>query len=96
MAATPFGYFRGAAYPMAADLATTPRTSVDVHLCGDSHLLDFGGFASPERDLAFDVNDFEETSPGPFEWDVKRLAASLEIAARSRNVDASNRTRMVT
>jgi uncharacterized protein (DUF2252 family) len=68
---------------MAADLSTAPRTGLDVQLCGDSHLLDFGGFASPERDQVFDVNDFDETSPGTFEWDVKRLAASLEIAARS-------------
>jgi uncharacterized protein (DUF2252 family) len=95
MAATPFGYYRGAAYPMAADLSTAPRTGLEVQLCGDSHLLNFGGFASPERDLVFDVNDFDETSPGPFEWDVKRLAASLEIAARSRNVDDPLRTRMV-
>lgn len=95
MAATPFGYYRGAAYPMAADLSTAPRTGLDVQLCGDSHLLNFGGFASPERDLIFDVNDFDETSPGPFEWDVKRLAASFEIAARSRNVNALSRTRMV-
>jgi uncharacterized protein (DUF2252 family) len=95
MAATPFGYFRGAAYPMAADLSTAPRTGLDVQLCGDSHLLNFGGFASPERELVFDVNDFDETSPGPFEWDVKRLAASLEIAARSRNVDTLFRTKTV-
>jgi uncharacterized protein (DUF2252 family) len=95
MAATPFGYYRGAAYPMAADLSTAPRTGLDVQLCGDSHLLNFGGFASPERDLVFDVNDFDETNAGPFEWDVKRLAASLEIAARGRNVDDRSRTRMV-
>jgi uncharacterized protein (DUF2252 family) len=95
MAASPFGYYRGAAYPMAADLSTAPRTGFDVQLCGDSHLLNFGGFASPERDLVFDVNDFDETSPGPFEWDVKRLAASLDVAARSRNVDAPFRKRMV-
>ena len=85
MAATPFTYYRGAALPMAADLSTGPRTSLDVQLCGDAHLCNFGGFASPERDLLFDVNDFDETSPGPFEWDLKRLGASLEIAARSRN-----------
>jgi uncharacterized protein (DUF2252 family) len=95
MAATAFGYYRGAAYPMAADLSVGPRTGLDVQLCGDAHLLNFGGFASPERALVFDVNDFDETSPGPFEWDVKRLAASLEIAARSRNVNAPFRTRMV-
>ena len=95
MAATPFGYYRGAAYPMAADLSSAPRTGLDVQLCGDAHLLNFGGFASPERDQVFDVNDFDETNPGPFEWDVKRLATSLEIAARSRNVDAPVRMRMV-
>jgi uncharacterized protein (DUF2252 family) len=96
MAATPFGYYRGAAYPMAADLSTTSRTGLDVQLCGDAHLLNFGGFASPERDLVFDLNDFDETNPGPFEWDVKRLATSLEIAARGRNIDAAFRTKMVT
>lgn len=95
MAATPFSYYRGAAYPMAADLSTTPRSGLDVQLCGDAHLLNFGGFASPERDMVFDVNDFDETSPGPFEWDVKRLATSLDIVARSRNVNTSLRTKMV-
>jgi hypothetical protein len=93
MAANAFSYYRGAALPMAADLATVPRSGVRVQLCGDAHLANFGGFASPERDLVFDVNDFDETHPGPFEWDVKRLAASLEIAGRSRGFDAStNRT----
>jgi uncharacterized protein (DUF2252 family) len=95
MAATPFDYYRGAAYPMAADLSTSPRTDLTVQLCGDAHLLNFGGFASPERDLIFDVNDFDETRTGPFEWDVKRLATSLEVAARSRDLDAPSRTRMV-
>jgi uncharacterized protein (DUF2252 family) len=87
MAASPFAYYRGAALPMAADLSTTPRTGLNVQLCGDAHLSNFGGFASPERDLLFDVNDFDETSPGPFEWDLKRLGASLEIAARSRGFE---------
>ncbi len=95
MAATSFGYYRGAAYPMAADLSSAARTGLDVQLCGDSHLLNFGGFASPERQLVFDVNDFDETSPGPFEWDIKRLAVSLEVAARSRNINPPSRTRMV-
>ena len=90
MVATPFTYYRGAALPMAADLSTGPRTSLDVQLCGDAHLCNFGGFASPERDLLFDVNDFDETSPGPFEWDLKRLGASFEIAARSRNFPAKD------
>ncbi len=93
MAASPFAYFRGAALPMAADLATSPSSGIEVQLCGDAHLSNFGGFASPERDLVFDVNDFDETAPGPFEWDVKRLAASLEIAGRARGFDAAiNRT----
>jgi uncharacterized protein (DUF2252 family) len=87
MAASPFAYYRGAALPMAADLSTGPRTGLDVQMCGDAHLSNFGGFASPERDLLFDVNDFDETSPGPFEWDLKRLGSSLEIAARGRNFD---------
>ena len=77
MAATPFTYYRGAALPMASDLSTGPHTNLDVQLCGDAHLCNFGGFASPERDLLFDVNDFDETSPGPFEWDLKRLGASF-------------------
>jgi len=96
MAASPFAYYRGAALPMAADLSTGPRTSLDVQLCGDAHLSNFGGFASPERDLLFDVNDFDETSPGPFEWDLKRLGASLEIAARNRNFPARTGFKLVT
>ncbi|HEV3265489.1 MAG TPA: DUF2252 domain-containing protein [Acidimicrobiales bacterium] len=95
MAASPFAYFRGAALPMAADLAAVPRTGVRVQLCGDAHLSNFGGFASPERDLVFDVNDFDETNPGPFEWDVKRLAASLEIAGRGRGFDAGTNRAIV-
>jgi uncharacterized protein (DUF2252 family) len=82
MAVSPFTYFRGAALPMAADLAGTPRTGLVVQACGDAHLMNFGAFASPERRLVFDINDFDETLPGPWEWDVKRLAASLEIAGR--------------
>jgi hypothetical protein len=95
MAASPFAYFRGAALPMAADLATVSQTGVRVQLCGDAHLSNFGGFASPERDLVFDVNDFDETHPGPFEWDVKRLAASLEIAGRGRGFDAATNRKIV-
>jgi len=95
MAATPFTYYRGAALPMASDLSTGPRTSIDVQLCGDAHLCNFGGFASPERELLFDVNDFDETSPGPFEWDLKRLGASLEIAARSRDFPAKTGRKLV-
>ena len=82
MLVSPFTFYRGAALPMAADLATTPASGLRVQLCGDAHLSNFGAFASPERRLVFDVNDFDETLPGPFEWDVKRLAASLTVAAR--------------
>lgn len=82
MAASPLAFLRGAASVMAADLATAPQTGLTVQLCGDAHLLNFGIFASPERALLFDVNDFDETFPGPFEWDVKRLAASVAVAAR--------------
>jgi Uncharacterized protein conserved in bacteria (DUF2252) len=82
MLVSPFTFFRGAALPMAADLAGTPALGLRVQLCGDAHLSNFGAFASPERNLVFDVNDFDETLPGPFEWDVKRLAASLAVAGR--------------
>ncbi|WP_083976920.1 DUF2252 domain-containing protein [Kitasatospora azatica] len=82
MLVSPFTYYRGAALPMAADLAATPTSGLRVQLCGDAHLSNFGAFASPERRLVFDVNDFDETLPGPFEWDVKRLAASLVVAGR--------------
>ena len=82
MLVSPFTFYRGAALPMAADLATTPASGLRVQLCGDAHLSNFGAFASPERRLVFDVNDFDETLPGPFEWDVKRLAASLAVAGR--------------
>jgi uncharacterized protein (DUF2252 family) len=82
MLVSPFTYYRGAALPMAADLAQTPSSGLTVQLCGDAHVANFGVFASPERRLVFDLNDFDETSPGPFEWDVKRFVASLVIAAR--------------
>ncbi|MER7180596.1 DUF2252 domain-containing protein [Streptomyces hyaluromycini] len=82
MAASPFAFLRGAAAVMAADLAAQPHTGLTVQLCGDAHLLNFGLYASPERSLLFDLNDFDETFPGPFEWDVKRLAASVAVAAR--------------
>ena len=84
MLASPFAFYRGAAVIMASDLATLPKTDLYVQLCGDAHLANFGGFASPERDIVFDINDFDETLPGPWEWDVKRLAASVEIATRER------------
>jgi uncharacterized protein (DUF2252 family) len=82
MLASPFAFFRGAALPMASDLSATPATGLIVQACGDAHLANFGIFASPERRLVFDINDFDETLPGPWEWDVKRLAASAEVAAR--------------
>jgi uncharacterized protein (DUF2252 family) len=84
MAASPFAFFRGAAAVMASDLAGSPVSGLRAQLCGDAHLSNFGGFASPERDLVFDLNDFDETLPGPWEWDVKRLAASVAVAARER------------
>jgi uncharacterized protein (DUF2252 family) len=82
MSASPFAVFRGAALIMAADLASTPTLGVTVQLCGDAHVANFGLFASPERQLVFDINDFDETLPGPWEWDLKRLAASLHIAGQ--------------
>jgi uncharacterized protein (DUF2252 family) len=89
MLVSPFTFYRGAALPMAADLAGTPASGLRVQLCGDAHLSNFGAFASPERRLVFDVNDFDETLPGPFEWDVKRLAASLAVAGRDNGYPAS-------
>jgi uncharacterized protein (DUF2252 family) len=83
MASSAFAFYRGAALPMASDLARTPRSGLDVQLCGDAHLSNFGLFGSPERHVVFDINDFDETLPGPWEWDVKRLATSVEIAGRT-------------
>jgi uncharacterized protein (DUF2252 family) len=80
---------------MASDLARTPRSGLTVQACGDAHLANFGAFASPERNLVFDINDFDETAPGPWEWDVKRLATSLEIAARSRDFSTKDRRKIV-
>jgi uncharacterized protein (DUF2252 family) len=85
MSASPLAFLRGAAAVMAQDLASTPSTDLRVQNCGDAHLLNFGVFASPERRLVFDVNDFDETLPAPFEWDVKRLAASVVVAGRGRS-----------
>ncbi|MGW0708053.1 DUF2252 domain-containing protein [Streptomyces sp. NPDC002643] len=92
MSVSPLAFLRGAAAVMAADLATLPHTGLTVQLCGDAHLLNFGLYASPERALLFDLNDFDETFPGPFEWDVKRLAASVAVAARE-NGHADNDVR---
>ena len=83
MSASPFAFYRGSAALMAADLAPLPRTDLTAQLCGDAHLANFGLYGSPERELLFDVNDFDETLPGPFEWDLKRLAASFVLAARN-------------
>jgi len=95
MLVSPFTYYRGAALPMAADLAEAPSSGLRVQLCGDAHLANFGAFASPERRLVFDLNDFDETLPGPFEWDVKRLAASLVVAGRDNGFDLADRRRVV-
>ena len=91
MLVSPFTFFRGAAYPMAADLAGAPNTGLEVQLCGDAHLSNFGGFAAPDRRLVFGINDFDETLPGPFEWDVKRLVASFAVAGRDRGFDEKQR-----
>jgi uncharacterized protein (DUF2252 family) len=95
MMVSPFTYYRGAALPMAADLATTPVSGLAVQACGDAHLSNFGVFGSPERRLMFDVNDFDETLPGPWEWDVKRLAASMEVAARDNGFPDARRREIV-
>jgi uncharacterized protein (DUF2252 family) len=95
MAVSPFTFFRGAALIMASDLATTPRSGLAVQACGDAHLSNFGVFGSAERSLVFDVNDFDETLPGPWEWDVKRLAASLAIAGRDRGFSEKERVGIV-
>jgi len=96
MMVSPFTYYRGAALPMASDLAATPVSGLSVQACGDAHLSNFGLFGSAERRLVFDVNDFDETLPGPWEWDVKRLAASLEVAARDNGFAAKKRRQIVT
>jgi uncharacterized protein (DUF2252 family) len=94
MLVSPFTFFRGAALPMAADLAATPASGFRAQLCGDAHLSNFGIFGSPERRLVFDVNDFDETLPGPFEWDVKRLVASLVVAGRDNGFAAADARRV--
>jgi uncharacterized protein (DUF2252 family) len=92
MMVSPFTFYRGAARVMAADLAPTPRSGLTTQICGDAHLSNFGLFASPERDLIFDLNDFDETLPGPWEWDIKRMAASFTIAGRHRGFTAKEIT----
>lgn len=94
MAENPFAFFRGAAAVMAADLGRESHSGQMVQLCGDAHLLNFGFYASPERRLLFDINDFDETHPGPFEWDLQRLGASLVLAARSLNLSASEQLKV--
>jgi uncharacterized protein (DUF2252 family) len=95
MMVSPFTYYRGAALPMASDLSGTPVSGLTVQACGDAHLSNFGVFGSAERRLVFDVNDFDETLPGPWEWDVKRLAASMEVAARDNGFSGKERRRIV-
>src|SRR6476619_95122 len=95
MLATPFTFFRGAAAVMAADLANTPNSGIVVQVCGDAHISNFGGFAAPDRRLIFSPNDFDETLPGPWEWDVKRMAASVEIAGRDVGLPPKRRRRLV-
>jgi uncharacterized protein (DUF2252 family) len=95
MLVSPFTFYRGAALIMATDLAPTPRSGVTVQLCGDAHLSNFGLFGSPERQMLFDINDFDETLPGPWEWDVKRLAASFEIMGRDRGFAPADRRAIV-
>jgi uncharacterized protein (DUF2252 family) len=95
MLASPFAFFRGAAAVMAADLAQAPTTALEAQLCGDAHLCNFGVFAAPDRRLVFDCNDFDETCRGPFEWDVKRLAASVAVAGRERDFGQRQRERAI-
>jgi uncharacterized protein (DUF2252 family) len=90
MMASPFAFLRGSAIVMAQDLAGTPKSGIQVQLCGDAHLLNFGAYASPERALLFDLNDFDETLPGPWEWDIKRLAASFVVAGRDNGFDTAD------
>ena len=95
MLVSPFTFFRGAALVMASDLSGTPRSGINAQVCGDAHLSNFGVFGSPERQLVFDCNDFDETLPGPWEWDVKRLAASIVVAARGRGFSKSVRNESI-
>jgi uncharacterized protein (DUF2252 family) len=95
MATSAFAFYRGAAAVMAADLAPTPNSGLAVQLCGDAHISNFGGFAAPDRRLVFGPNDFDETLPGPWEWDVKRMAASIEIAGRDVKLPPKRRRRLV-
>src|SRR5947209_5617276 len=95
MSVSAFTFYRGAALLMASDLARTPNSGLTVQLCGDAHLSNFGLFATPERQLVFDINDFDETLPGPWEWDVKRLATSFEVGCRELGVPSAKRAAIV-
>jgi uncharacterized protein (DUF2252 family) len=95
MLTSPFAFYRGGAYVMAADLAATPRSGLRAQVCGDAHLSNFGIFAAPDRRIVFSINDFDETLPGPFEWDVKRLAASFAVAGRQNGFDGAARRKAV-
>ena len=92
MLVSPFTFYRGAAYMMASDLSGMPRTGLHAQLCGDAHLSNFGAYAAPDRQLVFSINDFDETLPGPFEWDVKRLVASFAVAGRDRGFSDKERS----
>lgn len=96
MSASPFAFYRGSAALMAADLATTPTSGLRVQACGDAHMMNFGAFATPERNVIFDINDLDETLPAPFEWDLKRLAASVVIAAQYLRLPDSDAARVAT
>src|SRR6266699_5291894 len=95
MAASPFTFLRGSAIVMAQDMATTPVTGIQVQVCGDAHLNNFGIYATPERNQVFDVNDFDETLPGPWEWDIKRLAASIVVAGRTNGLSGNTNRQAV-
>jgi len=95
MFVSPFTFYRGAALIMANDLASTPDSGLTVQCCGDAHLSNFGAFASPERRLVFAINDFDETLPGPWEWDVKRLAASMLVASMDNGFQVKDHDRTV-
>src|SRR5256885_6084284 len=95
MLVSPFSFYRGAAAIMAGDLVRTPTSGLPVQLCGDAHLSNFGTYSSPDRELVFDINDFDETLPGPWEWDVKRLVASLAVGGRDRGFNNSERREVV-
>src|SRR5439155_21746566 len=95
MSLSPFAFLRGSAGVMASDLASTPTSGIKVQICGDAHLSNFGFYATPERNLAFDVNDFDETLPGPWEWDLKRLAASIVVAGRQNGYTAQDNRQSV-